>query len=119
MLSIRCKATATIAMSALVGDARGDEPQSPVDPGCVASLDRFFIDEVWGKVASQSCLQCHQIGGDAEESAFVLVDPQRVGLGVGLRRNREVYERSSPLLQDWGGLDSRAGSLAWTCFCRS
>ena len=86
----------------------------PGDSGCVASVDWYFVDEVWAKVASQSCLQCHKTGGDAEESVFVLVDPQRVGLGVGLQRNRVAFarmarvkegEQSRLLLKASGGLE--------------
>jgi hypothetical protein len=45
--------------------------------GCEAPVDRFFLDEVWGKVASQSCLTCHKTGGDAEDTKLVLRDPSR------------------------------------------
>lgn len=41
---------------------------------CLA-VDRFFKDEVWVKVGNRVCLNCHQAGGDAAESGFVLRDP--------------------------------------------
>jgi hypothetical protein len=37
----------------------------------------YFSEEVWPKVGAQSCLKCHKVGGDAEESRFVLQDPAR------------------------------------------
>ena len=114
MLRIQRGAISVAALSLLAVFVHGDEPQSPVAAGCAASVDRFFADEVWAKVASQSCLNCHKAGGDAEESAFVLVDPQRVGLGAGLRQNREAFarmalvkegEQSRLLLKASGGLE--------------
>lgn len=39
--------------------------------------DPYFSNEVWTKVAVQSCLECHKPGGDAEDSKLVLQDPAR------------------------------------------
>ena len=57
--------------------ARGAELRPYSGAGCAAVVDGFFADEVWGKVAAQSCLKCHKPGGDAEDSKFVLRDPRR------------------------------------------
>jgi hypothetical protein len=64
------------------------------------ATDRFFIDELWPKVGARSCLECHKAGGDAEESDFVLVDPD---LSVGtardeaLRHNRDLFAEMARL----------------------
>lgn len=63
---------------------------------CLAPVDAFFKDEVWGKVGSQKCLTCHKEGGDAEDSRFILVDPKRF-LGAeqdaAMRSNRDAFAK--------------------------
>ncbi len=114
MLSVRKMAFSAAALSVLGVVVYGDVSQLPREPGCVAAVDRFFADEVWGKVGSQSCLQCHKAGGDAADSQLVLLDPQRAGQNVALRQNREVFlrmarvkegEQSRLLLKASGGLE--------------
>jgi len=62
-------------------------------PSCLAEED-FFRDQVWTKVASQSCLKCHKAGGDAEDSHLVLQDPSREKEpGDALRHNRSAFEK--------------------------
>jgi hypothetical protein len=85
--------------------------------GCTAAVDKFFLDEVWAKVGAQKCLTCHKAGGDAEESKFVLLDPQRVTGNAqedALRHNRAAFARIAKvkegdqfrvLLKITGGLD--------------
>ena len=98
LMTLRILAVVFIVVALFATVIRGDESPSPGEPGCAAAVDRFFADEVWAKVGSQSCLQCHKTGGDAEESAFVLVDPLRVGLGAGLRAagKRSTNTRGTP-----------------------
>jgi hypothetical protein len=36
--------------------------------------EQFFRDEVWTKVLSQNCIQCHTASGAAKDSDFILVD---------------------------------------------
>jgi hypothetical protein len=74
--------------------ARGDQPQAYSGPACAAPVDEFFASQVWAKVGA-SCLECHKAGGDAEESDFVLLDPQ---LGAqpdqrdrAMRHNRDQF----------------------------
>jgi hypothetical protein len=60
------------------------------------SVDAFFLDEVWEKVGALSCLKCHKLGGDAEESKFVLRDPMRdqgAARQETMRHNRDVFVR--------------------------
>ncbi|MFO1066229.1 MAG: DUF1592 domain-containing protein [Pirellulales bacterium] len=56
--------------------ACASEP-SPAMRGCAFGSGNYFAEEVWAKVAVQSCLTCHKAGGDAEDSDLVLVDPTR------------------------------------------
>ena len=47
--------------------------ENHLGPACV--VDRFFVDEVWSKLGERVCLKCHQDGGDASASDFILRDP--------------------------------------------
>ena len=61
--------------------------------GC-SLLDTFFVEEVWAKVAAESCLKCHKPGGDAEDSKLVLRDLARVSgteRTAALRANRDAF----------------------------
>ena len=66
---------------ALFGEEAGKPDAAPEKgrnhgPACFSD-DHFFADEVWPKVAAQSCLKCHKAGGDAEDTKLVLEDPAR------------------------------------------
>jgi hypothetical protein len=67
---------------------------------CTFAVENYFVDEVWTKVGAQKCLTCHKQGGDAEDSEFVLRDPQRA-IGKereeALRHNREAFTRMASL----------------------
>ncbi len=63
---------------------------------CGRDVDDYFIKEVWAKVGSVLCVNCHKPGGDAEESRFVLKDPRKVqGHAVDevMRHNRDAFCR--------------------------
>jgi len=69
----------------------------------VSVVDDYFKDEVWVKVAAQSCLECHKTGGDAEDSDFLLQDPSReaeAARGGVLRENRAAFVRMAMLRKD-------------------
>ena len=69
---------------------------------CVV-VDSFFVDEVWTRVAAQSCLKCHRAGGDAEDTKFVLMDPARdrsAERAESLRANREAFARMAAKRHD-------------------
>src|SRR5687768_16883036 len=68
---------ALICLVAVAGSARAEEMKPCATPGCAAAIDRYFAEEVWAKIGAQSCLTCHKAGGDAEDSKFILQDPQR------------------------------------------
>jgi hypothetical protein len=83
-------------LAILSSTAWGDEQPPESGPPCARPVDTFFADEVWAKVGSQSCLTCHKAGGDAEESQFVLRDPERspaLEKDDVLRHNRDALRR--------------------------
>ena len=66
-----------LLLAALASPARAAELKPYSGAGCSA-LDDYFVEEVWAKVAAESCLKCHKSGGDAEDSKLVLRDPARL-----------------------------------------
>lgn len=97
--------------------ASGEDAPLAAPPACMAAVDNYFVEEVWTKVGAQKCLNCHKAGGDAEESRFVLRDPQRETgkeRAAALRHNRDAFTRmaqesdggmSRLLVKVTGGLD--------------
>ncbi len=96
------------AMVAFVAVARGEEQKR----------EDGFRNEVWAKVGAMSCLTCHKLGGDAEDSKVVLLDPSRsqgAAQDDAMRHNRDLFLRvariqekdhqSRMLLKVTGGLD--------------
>lgn len=109
-----CFLVAVMSFSAAWCEDRSSENGSKP----AASADSFFRDEVWPKVGEQSCLTCHKLGGDAEESKFVLRDPSKSSGAERdevMRHNRDAFARmarfgkqdheSRMLLKVTGGLD--------------
>jgi len=94
-----------------------DEKQPYAGPACTRPLDDYFAKEVWPKVGSALCLQCHKPGGDAEDSKFVLRDPRKLQAHAqdeAMRHNRELFakfakaktkDQSRLLAKATGGLD--------------
>ncbi len=112
--TLACFLVAAMSFSTAWGEDRGSESRS----NATASADPFFRDEVWPKVGEQSCLTCHKLGGDAEESKFVLRDPSKSSGAERdevMRHNRDAFTRmaqfgkqdheSRMLLKVTGGLD--------------
>ena len=89
-----------LAMFAVPSAFAGEERSAGRAPSCLAAPDREFLDEVWAKVGRSSCLTCHKSGGDAEESSFLLRDPDRSPLADHaeiLRHNRDAFARMARL----------------------
>lgn len=88
------------ALTVFTADARADEKKVYSGAAGAAVVDDFFVNEVWAKVGAQSCLECHKAGGDAEESNFVLVDPE-LSRGSArdevLRHNRDQFVQMARL----------------------
>lgn len=73
--------------------------------GCSAPVDDFFVNELWAKVGSQTCIECHKAGGDAEDSKLVLVDLARIPTGerdAALRQNRNQFQQIARVKADDG-----------------
>lgn len=86
--------------SAIVG---ADEKVPYFGKGCAGRADDFFVDEVWTKVGTQSCLTCHKTGGDAEKSRFVLRDPEKAIGAVrdeALLHNRNAFAQMARLKEN-------------------
>ena len=82
---------ALLALS--IARAPGAELRPYTGAGC-AAVDEYFVNEVWAKVAAESCLKCHKPGGDAEDSKLILRDPSRVTGAArieALRFNRAAF----------------------------
>jgi hypothetical protein len=71
-----CVAISVISAFVAAEETKDADPKEAghKDPACL-NVDRFFADEVWGKVGSTTCLKCHQLGGDAADSKFLLTPP--------------------------------------------
>jgi hypothetical protein len=81
---------------------RGDDEGTYSGPACAAVVDDYFTNEVWPKVGAQSCLECHKAGGDAEDSDFVLIDPQQsqgAARDAAFRRDRDAFAEMARLRQ--------------------
>src|SRR5687767_9931279 len=90
-----------LAGLALLPTARGDEKQPYTNPACL--VDDFFTEQVWTKVLAKSCLNCHEAGGDAEDSEFVLQDPklnQSLEQEGTLQQNREVFAKIAQIKEE-------------------
>src|SRR5690348_6926767 len=69
-------------------------------PTCLRPVEDSFTNELWAKVAAQFCLNCHKAGGDAEDSQFVLRDPQKSQgpeREQAMRHNQDVFLRIARL----------------------
>src|SRR5689334_22282411 len=76
-----------VGLNNLVPSAHGADSKPAAMSGCSFPVDNFFVEEVWTKVGAARCLTCHKVGGDAEDSQFVLRDPQRV---IGAERDEAL-----------------------------
>jgi hypothetical protein len=83
-----------VLLAGLVPIVKADEKTPP--PACLRAVDDDFADEVWAKVGATTCLTCHQVGGDAEESKFILKDPAKAAGAArdeSMKLNREAFAR--------------------------
>ena len=76
--------------------ARGEGKEAYPGPACSRNLDDYFAKEVWPKVGSVLCVNCHKQDGDAEGSKLMLQDPRKVqghAQDEALQHNREAFAR--------------------------
>lgn len=109
-MSLRWMILLALVVVSLPAAVMADETPLPV-------TQDFFENEVWAKVGALECLKCHKLGGDAEDSKFMLVDPKKVAgdeLASALKQNRDAFtkmarikegDQSRLLLKVTGGLD--------------
>ena len=81
------------------------------------------MKEVWAKVGSALCVNCHKAGGDAEESKLILRNPRKLqghAQDEAHSHNREAFAQlarakhegqSRLLLKVTGGLDHGGGEV--------
>ena len=82
-----------LACSAFV---RSEEKKPYNGPACTRTSEDYFAKEVWPKVGSVLCVNCHKEGGDAEDSKLILRDPRKVqghAQDEAMRLNREAFAR--------------------------
>jgi hypothetical protein len=78
--------------------ARGEDSKVYSGPACTGAVDDYFAREVWPKVGSALCLNCHKEGGDAEKSKLILRDPRKErghAQDEALRQNRDAFSREA------------------------
>src|SRR4051812_49323765 len=121
MHRLTCSLVLIAAMLCWTAAARAEDKQEHSKPkydgpACTRPVDTFFADEVWGKVGSLSCLTCHKTGGDAEDTKFVLTDPQKsegAARETAMRQNQDAFARIAQLKEgnDYRVLLKVAGKL--------
>lgn len=112
--------SAIVACSGSLAQEAGKAAVHPV-PECLAK-DRFFAEEVWGKVGERTCLKCHNINGDASESQFLLRDTasDQANRAASLSHNCKEFQRVASAMQEGkpllltkitGGFDHGGGEV--------
>jgi hypothetical protein len=102
---------------------RGEDMKPYSGPACRRDGGDDFQTEVWDNVVGVRCVQCHQLGGDAEESRLILRDTRKLqghARDDAMRQNRDALarmarviegERSRLLVKPTGGLDHGGGDV--------
>ena len=80
----------------LVSAILASEREHP-GPSCTGAAPDYFSDEVWTKVGEGKCLKCHQQGGDAEDSDFILWEATREGF---IGHNRGAFTEMARTKED-------------------
>jgi Protein of unknown function (DUF1592) len=122
-LEVRRLILALGSLLALPCGGLGEDIKSYGGPACIRDGDDYFDREVWENVGAVRCLQCHEPGGDAEESGLILQDPRKLqgrARDDAMRRNRDAFvrlarakegDRSRLLVKVTGGLDHGGGDV--------
>jgi hypothetical protein len=88
-----------VLVLAVVGSAaslQADDKKPYTGASCAGDATAHFRDEVWAKVGVRKCLTCHKVGGEAEESKFILKDPRRAEGAAAdevMKHNRDAFTR--------------------------
>lgn len=122
-MPLRTRPLALALLIALSANIQAGETRPPIGPACLRDRDDDFEREVWEHVGGVRCLQCHQRGGDAEDSRLVLQDPRKFqgqARDNAIRRNHDAFarlarkkegDRSRLLVKATGGLDHGGGDV--------
>jgi hypothetical protein len=117
-MSLMKRSVMLVVCSVMVVSAasRGEEKQPDNVRACGRNVDDYFTKEVWAKVGSARCVNCHREGGDAEGSQFILEDLRKAqghAQDDAMRHNRDMFcrmarskhkDQSRLLLKVTGGL---------------
>ncbi len=103
-MSFKTRSVVLVVGSLMVAAAAGRGADKPAkQPACTRNVDDYFAKEVWAKVGSALCINCHREGGDAEGSRFVLQDPRKVqghAQDEAMRHNVEAFCRMARMKRD-------------------
>ena len=112
-----------LSLLAIGSDVFGQDKKSGEGPPCARPVDDYFAKEVWTKVGATLCVQCHKVGGDAEESKLILKDPRKVqghAKDDAMLHNRDMFcrlarvkagDKSRLLVKVSGGLEHGGGDV--------
>jgi hypothetical protein len=99
----------TFLLSLIAVPTFGTDAEPCPGAGCTQAELKWFADEVWAKVGALECLKCHKVGGDAEDTSFVLNDLSRAAAADReklLQKNRDAFVRVALKLSDGEGSSS-------------
>lgn len=101
-MSFETRSVALVLCSLMVFSAggRGEDNKPASGPPCNRNVDDYFAKEVWAKVGSVLCVNCHKVGSEAEGSRLLLQDPRKVqghAQDEAMRHNREAFCRLARL----------------------
>lgn len=99
----------TFLLSLLAVPVFGAAAEPCPGAGCSQAELKWFADEVWAKVGALECLKCHKVGGDAEDTGFVLNDLSRATAADReklLQKNRDAFVRVALKPSDGEGSSS-------------
>jgi hypothetical protein len=103
-MSFTTRAVVLVICSLMVVSAkgRGEEKTPDKRPACNRDVDDYFAKEVWPKVGSILCVNCHREGGDAEGSRLILHDLSKAQghtQNEAMRHNRDAFCRMARMKQ--------------------
>jgi hypothetical protein len=95
-MSFEKRSLVFVVCSMMLVSAKGPREQKSPDnpPACNRNVDDYFTQEVWAKVGSVMCVNCHRKGGDAETSRLILRDPKKEqghAQEEVMRHNRDAF----------------------------
>src|SRR5262249_51506528 len=93
---LRTAILVSCCVAALAAPVCGQDKYPASGPPCNRNVDDYFAKEVWTKVASALCVNCHKVGGDAEGSRLILEDPRKAqghAQDEAMKKNQDAFCR--------------------------